>query len=127
MLLSVSNNFIKRPVLATVCTLLIVLVGAICIPLLPISYLPPLTPVTIQVAASLTGGDAVTVENTVTTPLERQINGASNMQYMTSNSTATGLSLITAYFRPDQDQNLAQVDVQNRVGIASPLLPVQVQ
>ncbi|PZV17436.1 MAG: hydrophobe/amphiphile efflux-1 family RND transporter [Pseudanabaena sp.] len=127
MLLSVSNNFIKRPVLASVCTLLIVLVGAICIPLLPISYLPPLTPVTIQVAASLTGGDAVTVENTVTTPLERQINGASNMQYMTSNSTATGLSLITAYFRPDQDQNLAQVDVQNRVGIASPLLPVQVQ
>ncbi len=127
MLLSFSNNFIKRPVLATVCTLLIVLVGAICIPLLPISYLPPLTPVTIQVAASLTGGDAVTVENTVTTPLERQINGASNMQYMTSNSTATGLSLITAYFRPDQDQNLAQVDVQNRVGIASPLLPVQVQ
>lgn len=125
--LSISSNFIKRPVLATVCTLLIVLAGAICIPLLPISYLPPLTPVTIQVAARLIGGDAITVENTVTTPLEREINGAKNMEYMTSSSTATGVSLITAYFRPDQDQSLAQVNVQNRVGIASPLLPVQVQ
>ncbi len=125
--LSISSNFIKRPVLTTVCTLLIVLAGVICIPLLPISYLPPLTPVTIQVASRLIGGDALTVENTVTTPIEREINGANNMQYMTSSSTATGVSVINAYFRPDQDQNLAQVDVQNRVGIASPLLPTQVQ
>jgi hydrophobic/amphiphilic exporter-1 (mainly G- bacteria), HAE1 family len=126
-LLSIATNFIKRPVLATVCTLLILLAGAVCIPLLPISYLPPLTPVTVQVSASLTGGDAITVENTVTTPLERQINGATNMEYMTSASTATGQSLITAYFSPSQDQSLAQVDVQNRVGIAAPLLPTQVQ
>ncbi|WP_072016410.1 efflux RND transporter permease subunit [Neosynechococcus sphagnicola] len=126
-MLSIATNFIKRPVLATVCTLLILLAGSVCIPLLPISYLPPLTPVTVQVSATLTGGDALTVENTVTTPLERQINGATNMEYMTSSSTATGQSLITAYFSPNQDQSLAQVDVQNRVGIASPLLPTQVQ
>lgn len=124
---SIASNFIRRPVLATVCTLLILLIGAVCIPLLPISYLPPLTPVTIQVAATLTGGDAETVENTVTTPIERQINGATNMIYMTSASTATGQSLITVYFSPNTDQSLAQVDVQNRVGIAQPLLPVQVQ
>ncbi|MBW4551929.1 MAG: efflux RND transporter permease subunit [Aphanocapsa sp. GSE-SYN-MK-11-07L] len=126
-LLSIATNFIKRPVLSTVCTLLILLIGAICIPLLPISYLPPLTPVTVQVSANLTGGDATTVENTVTTPLERQINGATNMEYMTSASTATGQSLITVYFNPSQDQSLAQVDVQNRVGLATPLLPTQVQ
>uniref|UniRef100_B8HPN2 Transporter, hydrophobe/amphiphile efflux-1 (HAE1) family n=1 Tax=Cyanothece sp. (strain PCC 7425 / ATCC 29141) TaxID=395961 RepID=B8HPN2_CYAP4 len=126
-LLSIATNFIKRPVLATVCTLLILLAGAICIPLLPISYMPPLTPVTVQVSATLTGGDAETVENTVTTPIERQINGATNMEYMTSASTATGQSLITAYFSPNQNQSLAQVDVQNRVGIAAPLLPTQVQ
>lgn len=127
MLLSISDNFIKRPILTTVCTLLIVLAGLICIPLLPVSYLPPLTPVTIQVSSRLIGGDALTVENTVTTPLEREINGAQNMQFMTSNSTANGTSIITAYFRPDQDASLAQVDVQNRVGIAAPLLPTQVQ
>lgn len=126
-MLSIATNFIKRPVLSTVCTLIILLAGAVCIPLLPISYLPPLTPVTVQVSASLTGGDAITVENTVTTPLERQINGATNMEYMTSASTATGQSLITAFFSPNQDQSLAQVDVQNRVGIAAPLLPTQVQ
>ncbi|MBW4698748.1 MAG: efflux RND transporter permease subunit [Aphanocapsa lilacina HA4352-LM1] len=124
---SIATFFIKRPVFTTVCTLLILLVGAVCIPLLPISYLPPLTPVTVQVSAQFIGADAQTVENTVCTVLERQINGATNMLYLTSASNDNGQCSITVYFAPGTNQSLAQVDVQNRVGIAQPQLPDQVK
>lgn len=127
MLLSISNIFIKRPVLTTVCTLLILLVGAICIPLLPLNYLPELTPTTIQVAANYIGADAEKVETTVTTLLERQINGVEDMEYMTSSSSNDGSASIEVYFKPDRAKEQAQLDVQNRVSQVEAQLPEQVR
>ncbi|MFM7529143.1 MAG: efflux RND transporter permease subunit, partial [Nodosilinea sp.] len=125
-LLSIADAFIRRPVLATVVTVLILLVGGIAIPLLPIEQLPELAPVQVQVTASYTGADAATVENTVTNVLEREINGVEGMDYLTSSSTNTGQSTINIVFRPGQDKDLAQVNVQNRVAAAQPQLPGEV-
>lgn len=125
-LLSIADTFIRRPVLATVVTVLILLVGGIAIPLLPIEQLPELAPVQVQVTASYTGADAATVENTVTNVLEREINGVEGMDYLTSSSTNTGQSTINIVFRPGQDKDLAQVNVQNRVAAAQPQLPSEV-
>jgi HAE1 family hydrophobic/amphiphilic exporter-1 len=125
-LLSIADTFIRRPVLTTVVTVLILLVGGIAIPLLPIEQLPELAPVQVQVTASYTGADAATVENTVTNVLEREINGVEGMDYLTSSSTNTGQSTINIVFRPGQDKDLAQVNVQNRVAAAQPQLPSEV-
>jgi HAE1 family hydrophobic/amphiphilic exporter-1 len=125
-LLSIADTFIRRPVLATVVTVLILLVGGIAVPLLPIEQLPELAPVQVQVTASYTGADAATVENTVTNVLEREINGVEGMDYLTSSSTNTGQSTINIVFRPGQDKDLAQVNVQNRVAVAQPQLPGEV-
>ncbi len=127
MMLSIATTFIKRPVFTTVCTLLILLVGAICIPLLPLSYLPELAPTTIQVSANYIGADAEKVETTVTTVLERQINGVEGMQYMTSNSSNDGSSAISVFFGPNRKKEQAQVDVQNRVAQVQAQLPAQVR
>ena len=123
MLLSIADPFIKRPVLTTVCSLIIVLVGAICIPLLPISQLPQIAPTQVEVAATYIGADAQTAENTVTTILEREINGAEEMRYMSSNTSNDGVTNITISFPTDVDRNVAQVNVQNRTAIAEPQLP----
>lgn len=120
---SISENFIRRPVLTTVCTILIVLIGGICIPLLPVLNLPDIAPIQIQATSVYTGADAKTVEDTVTTPLERGINGVENMQYITSQSTNTGASSIQVYFSTGTDKNINQVNVQNRVAQTEPLLP----
>ena len=125
-LLSVSDIFIRRPVLTTVCSLLVLLLGCIAIPLLPIEQLPELAPVQISVEASYTGADAETVENTVTTVLEREINGVEGMDYITSSSTNTGQSTISVVFEPGQDKDTAQVNVQNRVSRAESQLPAEV-
>ncbi|MGE5655664.1 MAG: efflux RND transporter permease subunit [Actinomycetota bacterium] len=126
MILSIANTFIKRPVLATVCTLLILIVGAVCIPLLPLNYLPDIAPIRVQISASYTGADVETVETAVTTTLERQINGVEGLQYMTSNSGA-GSSQISVYFGAQTDKNIDQVNVQNRIARATPRLPTTVQ
>lgn len=123
---SIANTFIKRPVLTTVCTLLILLLGGICIPLLPINYLPDISPIQIQVSSFYTGADVDTVENTVTTILERDINGVEGMDYMTSQSYA-GNSKISVYFPSYTDKSIDQVNVQNRVAQALPKLPSTVQ
>jgi HAE1 family hydrophobic/amphiphilic exporter-1 len=125
-LLSFSNNFIRRPVLTTVTTLLILLVGAIGISQLPIEQLPELAPVQIQVQASYTGADAETVETTVTNVLEREINGVEGMDYITSSSTNTGQSSISVVFQPGEDKDTAQVNVQNKLSLAEPQLPPEV-
>jgi HAE1 family hydrophobic/amphiphilic exporter-1 len=125
-LFSIADNFIRRPVLTTVCTLLIVLAGAIAIPLLPIEQLPEIAPLQIAVSSNYTGADAETVESNVTTVLEREINGVEGMQYITSSSTNTGQSTINVVFGPGRDKDLAQVNVQNRVARAEPLLPPEV-
>jgi HAE1 family hydrophobic/amphiphilic exporter-1 len=123
---SIAETFIKRPVLTTVCTLLILLIGGVCIPLLPINYLPDISPIQIQVGSFYTGADVDTVENTVTTILEREINGVDSMDYMTSQSYA-GNSKISVYFPSYTDKNINQVNVQNRVAQALPKLPSSVQ
>jgi HAE1 family hydrophobic/amphiphilic exporter-1 len=125
-LFSIATNFIKRPVLTTVCTIVILLVGGICIPLLPINYLPDISPIQIQVRGFYTGADVETVENTVTTILERDITGVEGMDYMTSQSYA-GTSNISVYFPPSANKDISQVNVQNRVAQALPKLPSPVQ
>ena len=125
--MSIADNFIKRPVLSTVCTLLILLVGGICIPLLPINNLPEIAPIQIQTTSVSIGADAQTVEDTVSTVIERQINGVEGMQYMTSTSGNDGTSSISTLFDPASNRNLNQVNVQNRAAIAEPTLPASVR
>src|ERR1700741_3801340 len=98
-----SDVFIRRPILATVCSLVIILAGAICIPLLPIARYPLLAPPAVQVLAIYTGANAQAVESAVTTPLEQVINGVEGMTYMTSSSTNSGVSAITVTFDIDRD------------------------
>lgn len=127
MLFSIASTFIKRPVLTTVCSVIIVLVGLIAIVTLPISSLPQLAPIQVQVISTNIGADAQTTANTATTIIEREINGVENMKYMTSNTNNSGVTNISVSFPPDVDKNIAQVNVQNRVGQAEPQLPDVVQ
>src|SRR6478672_8759319 len=121
------NFFIRRPVFATVCSLLIVLGGAVCIPTLPIARYPNLTPPAVSVTAFYTGANAQAVESAVTTPLEQVINGVEGMQYMRSSSTNTGICTITITFEIGRDADLAAVDVQNRVNQALGRMPTEVR
>ncbi|HEX5216902.1 MAG TPA: multidrug efflux RND transporter permease subunit [Vicinamibacterales bacterium] len=122
-----SELFIKRPILATVCSLMIILAGAIAIPTLPIARYPDLTPPSVAVAAFYTGANAQAVESAVTTPLEQVINGVEGMQYMRSSSTSTGFCTITVTFEIGRDPDLAAVDVQNRVNQALGRMPAEVR
>jgi HAE1 family hydrophobic/amphiphilic exporter-1 len=123
----ISEVFIKRPVTAMVISILIVLVGTIVLTGLPVSQYPNIAPPTVTVNATYTGADAQTVEQTVTTPIESQINGTPGMKYLTSNSTSDGRSTITVTFEVGTDIDIAALDVQNRVGIAEPALPESVR
>ena len=122
-----SALFIRRPILASVCSLLIILGGAISIPTLPIARYPDLAPPAVAVSAFYTGANATDVETAVTTPLEQAINGAEGMLYMTSSSTNTGVSTITVTFEVGRNADLAAVDVQNRVNAALGRLPADVR
>src|SRR5271166_1681516 len=115
--------FIHRPVFSTVCALMIILAGAVCIPTLPIAQFPNLAPPQVAVTAVYTGASSQTVESAVTTPLEQQINGAEGMKYITSSSTNDGVSTVTATFDLTRDPDLASVDIQNRVNTAQGRLP----
>ncbi|MGO8985910.1 MAG: efflux RND transporter permease subunit [Terriglobales bacterium] len=115
--------FIHRPVFSTVCALLIILAGAVCIPTLPIAQFPDLAPPQVAVTAVYTGASSQTVESAVTTPLEQQINGAEGMKYITSSSTNDGVSTVTATFDINRDPDLAAVDIENRVNTAQGRLP----
>ncbi|MGN7205830.1 efflux RND transporter permease subunit [Pedobacter sp. SAFR-022] len=123
----ISEVFIRRPVTAIVISILIVLVGTIVITTLPISQYPNIAPPTVNVSGTYTGADAQTVEQTVTTPIESQINGTPGMKYLSSNSTADGRSAITVTFDVGTNIDIATLDVQNRVGIAEPALPEAVR
>ncbi len=123
----VTDVFIKRPVLATVCSVLITLAGAIAIPTLPIGRYPELAPPTVGVSAFYTGANAQAVESAVTTPLESVINGVEGMVYMTSSSTNNGFSQISVTFEVGRDPDLAAVDVQNRVNSALGRMPLEVR
>jgi HAE1 family hydrophobic/amphiphilic exporter-1 len=123
----ISDLFIRRPILATVCSLVIILAGAIAIPLLPIARYPELTPPSVAVSAFYTGANAQAVESAVTTPLEQAINGVEGMLYMTSSSTNTGVSSISIVFDVGRNGDLAAVDVQNRVNQALGRMPTEVR
>lgn len=120
------DNFIKRPVLSTVISVLIVILGLIGLVSLPIEQYPDIAPPTVMVRASYTGANAETVLNSVLAPLEEQINGVEGMTYMTSSATNDGSASIQVFFKQGMDANMAQVNVQNRVSQASALLPAEV-
>ena len=121
------NYFIKRPVFATVCAIIIFLIGAVSIPTLPIAQYPDISPTQINVTATYIGADAETVEKAVTTVLEREINGVEGMRYISSNSSNNGVSNIVVTFDSSRDKDIAAVDVQNRVSLAEPQLPEEVR
>ncbi len=123
----IAETFIKRPVTAIVISIVILLVGIISITNLPIAQYPDISPPTVSVTANFIGADAQTVEQTVTTPLETQINGTPGMTYITGNSTSSGNSSISATFDVGTDVNIAALDVQNRVNVALPSLPNEVR
>jgi hydrophobic/amphiphilic exporter-1 (mainly G- bacteria), HAE1 family len=119
--------FIRRPVFATVCALLIILAGSVVVPTLPIAQFPSLAPPQVSVTSAYVGASAQTVETAVTTPLEQQINGAEGMKYLTSTSSNDGVSSIVATFDLNRDPDLAAVDIQNRVNTAQGRLPSAVK
>ena len=122
----IANTFIKRPVTAVVVSIVLALTGIICIVNLPIDQYPDITPPVVQVNGQFTGADAQTVEQTVATPVEQQVNGTPGMEYMQSNNTNNGLMSMNVTFKIGTDIDIATLDVQNRVSIASPLLPAVV-
>ena len=118
--------FIHRPVFATVCALLIILAGAICIPNLPVAMYPTLAPPVVSVGCNYVGANADTVEKAVTIPLEEAINGVEGMRYISSSSTNSGTSSIATTFKTGYDLDIAAVDVQNRVASVTGRLPAAV-
>src|SRR5215472_3874718 len=119
--------FIRRPVFASVCAMLIVLAGAAVIPTLPVAQFPNLAPPQVGVTSAYIGASAQTVESAVTIPLEQQINGAEGMKYMTSTSGNDGSSNILVTFDLTRNPDLATVDIQNRVNTAQGRLPSAVK
>lgn len=119
--------FIDRPIFAAVLSILIVILGVIAYPLLPVAQYPEIAPPTVVVTASYPGASAETMAETVAAPLEESINGVENMIYMSSSSTASGALTITVTFRPGINIDQAQVLVQNRVATAEPRLPQEVR
>ncbi|MEM8808784.1 MAG: efflux RND transporter permease subunit, partial [Cyanobacteria bacterium P01_G01_bin.38] len=119
--------FIRRPVLTIVCSMIVLLVGLISIPTLPVEQYPDISPVQVVVSSNYIGASAEVVEETVTTVLEREINGVEGMRYMTSTSAEDGTSSITVTFEQGYDLDIAAVDVLNRVSLAEPQLPEAVR
>jgi HAE1 family hydrophobic/amphiphilic exporter-1 len=121
------DTFIKRPILATVVSMVIVLAGGLAIPTMPIAQYPEVAPPMVTVFSVYTGANAETVESAVTTPLEQQINGVEGMLYMTSSSTNSGVSQINVVFDVTRNADIAAVDIQNRVNQALGRLPAEVR
>ncbi len=122
----IANTFIKRPITAIVISIVLVITGVVSILVLPIDQYPDITPPVVQVNGQFTGADAQTVEQTVATPIEAQVNGTPGMEYMQSNSTNNGLMQMNVTFQIGTNIDVAALDVQNRVSIATPLLPAVV-
>jgi hydrophobe/amphiphile efflux-1 (HAE1) family protein len=119
--------FIDRPVFAWVVSILICLLGGLAITTLPVAQYPNVAPPSISVTANYAGASAETLTDTVTSVIEQQLNGIDNLLYMSSTSDATGLAVITLYFKPGTNPDTAQVQVQNKVQLATPSLPATVQ
>lgn len=118
--------FLRRPVFASVCAIIITLAGAMAVPRLPIAQYPDLAPPQVTVTATYVGASSDVVETAVTIPLEQELNGVEGMKYISSTSTNDGVSTVTITFQPTRDLEVAAVDVQNRVARAAARLPAQV-
>ncbi|WP_448672868.1 MULTISPECIES: efflux RND transporter permease subunit [Chitinophagaceae] len=119
----IANSFIKRPVTAIVISIVLTIAGLICVFNLPLDQFPKIAPPGVSISANYTGADAQTVEQTVTIPIEEQVNGVPGMMYMQSTNTQTGSANISVTFEIGTNVNIATLNVQNRVGLASPVLP----
>src|SRR5471032_955007 len=125
--MNISRFCIDRPIFASVISIVITLGGALAMFNLPIAQYPDITPPQITISAGYPGATAQVVANNVAAPIEQQVNGADNMIYMNSSSSATGNMTLNVFFEIGTDPSLAQVDVQNRVNLALPQLPSAVQ
>jgi multidrug efflux pump len=125
--MKIAHFFIERPVFAIVLSIVAIIAGSIAVFTLPIAQYPQIAPPTVTVSATYPGANAETVAKTVATPIEEQINGVENMLYMSSQSTNTGNLNLTVTFKVGTNLDVAQVQVQNRVAIAQPQLPAEVQ
>ena len=123
----ISDLCIRRPILASVLSIVVTLAGAVALFGLPVEQYPPIAPPVVTVTASFPGADAATVAQAVAAPIETQVNGVDNMLYMQSTSSSTGQMSLSVYFQIGTDPDTAQVQVQNRVNIALPQLPDVVQ
>jgi len=122
-----SSIFINRPIFAMVISIVIVLIGGLSIPMLPVASMPDLTPPTVKVSTTYPGANAQVVEETVTSPIEQEVNGVEGMIYMISKSSSDGAMDLTITFEIGTDPDMAAVLVQNRVAIADPVLPEEVK
>ena len=118
--------FVRRPIIAIVISIVTVIIGAIAMTRLPIAQFPNIVPPQIIVTGTYTGADAVTIEQSVATPLEQQVNGVDDMLYMQSTNGNDGTMQLTVTFGIDTDPNIDQVNVQNRMAQAQPNLPTEV-
>ena len=125
--MNLSHFFIDRPIFATVLSVFVILIGGAAYFTLPVAQYPEIAPPTIVVSASYPGASAEVVSDTVSTPLEQEINGVENMLYMNSQATADGNLQLTITFALGTDLDISQVLVQNRVSIAEPKLPEEVR
>ena len=121
-----SGLFIRRPNLAIVIALVVTIAGTLSILSIPVAQFPPITPPSVQVSATYPGANAQVVSDSVAAPIEAQVNGVEGMLYMSSTSTDTGAYTLSVTFSPGTDANLAQINVQNRLSLATPTLPTEV-
>ena len=120
------KKFIDRPVLSTVVSIIILILGILGLTTLPVTQYPDIAPPTVQVIANFPGANAQTVLESVVIPIEEQINGVEGMSYITSTASNNGSAQIRVFFRQGVDPDIASVNVQNRVARANPLLPQEV-
>ncbi|EAB4412713.1 efflux RND transporter permease subunit [Salmonella enterica subsp. enterica serovar Enteritidis] len=122
-----ANFFIRRPIFAWVLAIILMMAGALAIMQLPVAQYPTIAPPAVSISATYPGADAQTVQDTVTQVIEQNMNGIDNLMYMSSTSDSAGSVTITLTFQSGTDPNIAQVQVQNKLQLATPLLPQEVQ